>query len=171
MEIVCRLCAVTIEPHKTRHNMNGNIERMLIRICDWNSYRYHINLPKTVCHSCCLRLEQCWNFQISVTKAQKELYKKVLSFELPKSKVIDEGTFDDSEVDELMELNEIAENSVSSTSAECNNNEMIAEIDQTEVQPDEETSGDGEADELMELNDIAEHSELHIKGKAYCSFD
>lgn len=88
MEFLCRLCAVAKEPDEIRYSINDaveDIERKLISCCDWNSYRCHADLPKSVCYSCYLLLEQCFNFQSSVSRAQKKLLKQVLGLELAQS--------------------------------------------------------------------------------------
>lgn len=109
MEIVCRLCALVIEQNKTRYYMNENIERKLTSTCAF------ISVP------CQFTENNLWfmlfafgtilEFPHFCCKSSKGS-KKAFSFELPKSKVIDDINGGGGEIGKLVELSEVNGNSV-----------------------------------------------------------
>lgn len=149
MEILCRLCAVAKEPDEIRHNINdatNDIERKLISCCDWNSFRCHVDLPQSICYSCYLLLEQSWNFQNTVSRAQKKLYRKVLGSKFPEPAVA--STSDKTilnamssvvvKVEENIEFTAIEEHQSGDTLPDCNehHNNASMEIEQNELDDD-----------------------------------
>lgn len=76
MENLCRLCAIAKQPKEFKCQIDDqhfDIEQKLVTCCNWNSYRSHHNLPKSVCISCFLQLEQSWYFCDTVERAQQKL--------------------------------------------------------------------------------------------------
>ncbi|XP_031640766.1 zinc finger protein 724-like [Contarinia nasturtii] len=77
MEEMCRLCAVLKQPEEFKckiDDANFDVEQKLITCCNWNSFRSHNSLPKSVCIPCFLQLEQCWYFRETVSRAQQKLF-------------------------------------------------------------------------------------------------
>lgn len=82
MENVCRLCAKEKPLKKLIHNIHDrklNIEQKLNDCCRWNSlitFEYD-ELPKKFCKTCFNKLENSWNFAVSVAEAQHQLLKQI----------------------------------------------------------------------------------------------
>lgn len=72
MQENCRLCAVLRYPEEIKCNID-DVQQKLVTCCNWNLYRDHHSLPKNVCISCFLQLEQCCFFRESVSRAQQKL--------------------------------------------------------------------------------------------------
>lgn len=121
MEELCRLCAISKQPEDFRCKIddgNFDIERKLVTCCNWNSYRSHQNLPKMVCISCFLQLEQCWYFRETVSRAQQKLCDLLKIDSAPKPlhelESYTEPTFE-SELTEVAEIEVKIENTLDET--------------------------------------------------------
>lgn len=82
MENLCRLCAKEKSLRQLVHNIQNeklNIEQKLNDCCRWNSlitFEYD-ELPKKICNSCFIKLDDCWKFAESVAQAQRKLLSQV----------------------------------------------------------------------------------------------
>lgn len=107
--------------------------------------------------------------------------KKAFSFELPKSKVIDDINGGGGEIGKLVELSEVNGNSVNSISGDCNNYDINAGIDPNELQkhPMESAQMPNRVFEcylckktIKTFTSLRRHMKImHRKGKAYFNFD
>lgn len=141
MEFLCRLCAVAKEPDEIRYNINDaveDIERKLISCCDWNSFRCHADLPQSICYSCYLLLEQCFNFHSCVARAQKKLFKQILGLELTQSGIFNgtDQTITNSnitnvtvKIEQGIEASGVENQPTDNTLAVCNENRSHKESD------------------------------------------
>lgn len=75
MEEYCRLCAILKPPEEIKCKIDVNIERKLVECCNWNSFRSHETLTKSVCISCYLQLELFSYYRECVSRAQHKLLK------------------------------------------------------------------------------------------------
>lgn len=72
MQEYCRLCAVLRNPEEIKCNID-DVQQKLVTCCNWHLYQDHHSLPRNVCISCFLQLEQCCFFHESVSRAQQKL--------------------------------------------------------------------------------------------------
>lgn len=82
METICRLCAEVLSADDiicTINDIELNIRQKLIDCCRWDELHDTANdfYPKNICKTCYGRLEICWNFSRSVTRAQFKIFKLV----------------------------------------------------------------------------------------------